>query len=89
MKVKFSRSFSKQYNKAPSKIKSSFEKKLRLFLNNPLHPQLNNHPLTGKLAGYRSINITGDWRAIYSQINERGNPVVIFEALGTHSQLYK
>lgn len=89
MEVRFSRSFSKQYEKGPSKIKSSFEKRLKLFLNNPLHPQLNNHLLTGQLAGCRSINITGDWRAIYSQINERGNPVVIFEVLGTHNQLYK
>jgi mRNA-degrading endonuclease YafQ of YafQ-DinJ toxin-antitoxin module len=33
-----------------------------------------------------SINITGDWRAIYMPIN---NNEVLFIAFGTHSQLYK
>lgn len=33
-----------------------------------------------------SINITGDWRAIYMPININE---VLFIAFGTHSQLYK
>ncbi|OGE71342.1 hypothetical protein A2617_00135 [Candidatus Daviesbacteria bacterium RIFOXYD1_FULL_41_10] len=62
-----------------------FRKRFELFLSNPFHPQLNNHLLTGNYKGYRSINITGDWRALYSE-NENS---IIFELLGTHSQLYK
>lgn len=46
--------------------------------------------LTGKLAPYRSINITGDWRALYSEdVDDEGNKTFIFEALGAHSQLYR
>lgn len=90
MRVRFSRKFAKQHEKAEKKIKTAFNERLELFLKNPFHPRLNNHQLTGKLKSCRSINITGDWRAIYSEIkNSSGDAVVIFKMLGTHSQLYK
>lgn len=89
-RIDYSKRFDKQLKKTPLEIKISFRKKFALFLEDPFHPQLNNHLLTGKLKGYRSINVTGDWRALYSedQISE-SNSVVIFEMLGTHSQLYR
>jgi len=90
IRVNYSRQFDKQLRKAPLKIKIAFRDRLKLFFKNPFHPQLNNHLLTGKLANYHSINITGDWRAIYSQKEENnGNLTITFEVLGTHSQLYK
>lgn len=89
MKVRFSRTFVKQYHKAGVKIQSAFEKRLRLFMKNPNHPQLRNHSLKNILKGLRSINITGDWRALYSEYKQNGELIVIFELLGTHSQLYK
>jgi mRNA-degrading endonuclease YafQ of YafQ-DinJ toxin-antitoxin module len=62
----------------------------KIFLDNPFNPQLNNHHLSGQLNKYRSINITGDWRALYLEgLNANGGEVIIFEILGTHSQLYK
>ncbi len=89
-KVNFSKTFDKQLRRSPLKIKIAFRKRLELFLKNSYHPLLNNHPLSGKLTGYRSINITGDWRAIYSIVNNtKGDVVIIFEMIGTHSQLYK
>ena len=90
MHVRFSKKFAKQHEKAEKKIKTAFDEKLELFLKNPYHPRLNNHQLTGRLKGSRSINITGDWRAIYSEYrNSNGDNTVVFELLGTHSQLYK
>jgi len=90
MRIRFSRHFSKQYNKAILNIKSAFDKRLKLFLQNPYARQLNNHPLKGKYAGYHCINITGDWRALYSEyFDKQSNKIIIFEVLGTHSQLYK
>ncbi len=89
MQVRFSRHFSKHYDKVAFNIKSAFDKRLKLFLKNPYYPQLNNHSLKGKYSGYRSINITGDWRALYSEHFQQDNKIVIFEILGTHSQLYK
>ena len=51
---------------------------------------LNNHALTGKFQGRRSINITGDWRAIFSiRVNFESESEYYFELVGTHSQLYR
>lgn len=88
-KTNFSRQFRKKYQKIDNKIKSAFEKKLLLFQQDHFHPQLNNHKLTGKYLGFRSINITGDWRAVYEEIHEHGNISSYFIDIGTHSQLYK
>ncbi len=85
MKVAFSKTFVKRFKKAPKKVQRAFRKRLELFLDNPYHPILNNHPLVGELKGYRSINVTGDWRAIFRVLDDG---VVYFDTLGTHSQLY-
>lgn len=85
MEIKFNASFRKQYNKVDSKIKKAFSKRLELFQQNPHHPLLRNHLLTGNYKNYRSINITGDWRAIY--IEQKSS--FEFVSIGTHSQLYK
>ena len=87
MQIRFNRQFSKQYNKSPSKIKQAFKKRLKLFLKDPFTNILNNHPLKGKFKGVRSINITGNWRAIYREYQSKD--LVIFVSLGTHSQLYR
>ena len=57
-----------------------------MFVQNPFSPSLHHHPLSGEFSNYRSINITGDYRALYKQIDKNH---VIFVKLGTHSQLYK
>ena len=89
MKVRFSNSFRKQYNRSPNKIQKAFDDRLKLFLQDSFNPKLRNHQLTGKFRNCRSINITGDWRTLYSTNKINKENVVIFEALGTHSQLYK
>lgn len=89
MKLKFSRKFSKQYNKAGIRIQAQVDHKLKLFSQDPYNPILNNHSLTGNYSGFRSINVNGDWRAIYSEYtNKEDIQVIVFELLGTHSQLY-
>ncbi len=85
MEIKFSANFSKQYRKANKKIRKAFYQRLQLFKQDSHHPLLRNHSLVGGYRRYRSINITGDWRAIYL---EEGK-LVIFEMLGKHSQLYR
>ncbi len=88
-RIDYSNKFNKQLKKAPSVILIAFRNRLAIFINNPQHPLLNNHALSGKLKGYRSINISGDWRAIYSEYIIDKEKVIIFGMLGTHSQLYK
>lgn len=54
------------------------------------HPILRNHPLRGNYRGYNSINITGDWRALFSIDCDYANNIrIIFKLIGTHSQLYE
>jgi len=86
MIIKFNKKFVKMYDKAPAKVHQSFDQRLKLFTKDRYHPFLNNHQLTGKYLGYQSINVTGNWRAIFKQDIEKD--AVTFYLLGTHPQLY-
>jgi len=89
IRVDYAKVFIKQLEKAPHAIKVAFRERRVLFFTNPLHPQLRNHALKGKYTGLRSINITGDWRALYREEKVSRDYVIVFMLLGTHSQLYK
>ena len=84
MRVEYSRHFVKTFKKCSKKIQLAFRAKLVIFLSDQFTAKLNNHALTDKYFGYRSINISGDWRAVFEQNNDE----VYFVTLGTHSQLY-
>lgn len=86
MQVRLHKSFNKQYTNLKPTQQKRLKQAFRLFMVNPLHPDLYNHALTGEWVGYRSIAFGGDWRAHYKQIEEN---VAVFVAVGTHSQLYK
>ncbi len=89
MKIRYTRRFVKQYEKIDTKIRKAFANRLKLFIENPQTPILRNHFLKGSLNHYKSINITGDWRALYSQSQEEKQIITTFEMIGTHNQLYK
>ncbi|MCU0680166.1 MAG: type II toxin-antitoxin system mRNA interferase toxin, RelE/StbE family [Planctomycetes bacterium] len=86
MQIEYSKKFIKEFKKCPFNIKTSFKKRLEVFINDQCSPILNNHPLIGELKNCRSINITGDWRAVFEEIND--GQIIYFIAIGTHSQLY-
>jgi addiction module RelE/StbE family toxin len=85
MNVKTTRGFDKQYVKLNPKIKSQFKTRLDLFVTDPFDAQLRNHSLKGKYLGYRSIDVSGDVRALYTV---KGDTIFIVGFIGTHSQLY-
>jgi addiction module RelE/StbE family toxin len=85
MRVNYQKSFLKALDKLPTAIEEKFYIRLELFLENASHPLLNNHSVDAAYPGCRSINVTGDYRAIF---RVEGN-LVIFLHIGTHSQLYK
>lgn len=90
MNIKYSTTFQKQYKKAPISIQKKIKERLELLLRKPTSPVLRNHALTGQLQGRRSINITGDWRVVYSiRITHESKKEYYIELVGTHSQLYK
>jgi addiction module RelE/StbE family toxin len=82
------REFIQQYKRVNVRIKKFVDRKLQIFRKNPLERGLNNHPLRDKWAGYRSIDITADYRAIYREVRERKELNAYFIALGTHQELY-
>ena len=87
MKVFFHKYFQKRYSKSSSKIKGKFDIQLELFYNDTHDERLNNHKLHGKYAYHRSINVTGDIRAVYRKIDTTTDDV-IFVDIGTHGELY-
>lgn len=89
MRVKYSPSFLAKVKKADVRIYKSLRKNLAIFVKDPNDPQLDNHQLHEEWEGFRSINITADWRAIFEEIDEREEVVAYFETLGTHDELYE
>ncbi len=86
MVIEYSKRFIKDLKNSSQIIKNNFKERLKIFIVNKYHPLLNNHSLSGKLKHYRSINISGDWRAIFKEI--QGENVCYFIAIGSHSKLY-
>lgn len=85
MIVEFHKDFKKELNKLSRKYQEQFLNKFELFNDNPFHPLLNNHQLHGTLKNRRSINITGDIRAVYEQVSK---DKFIFLTIGNHNNLY-
>lgn len=86
MNIRFHKRFQKTLTKLPVKIQERFSDRLRLFSQDPFHPLLNNHAVDAAYPGWRSINITGDYRALY---DSQDDAVAMFMKIGTHAELYK
>lgn len=84
MIASYSRLFIKQAKKLNPEARKKLQERIAMFCENPLSPLLRNHPLKGKYKEYRSIDVTGDIRALYLQKDNEA----IFDTVGTHSQLY-
>ncbi len=84
MNISYSKVFIKRAKKLSPELRQKLLERVQMFSNNPLHPTLRNHQLKGKYKEYRSIDITGDIRALYLQKENEA----IFDAVGRHSQLY-
>ena len=86
MNLDFERHFKKQYKKLPEKIQNHFDERLVLFLGHPNHPLLRIHELKGDMSPLQSMNITGDYRALFT-IDAKTKQIVFYK-IGTHSELY-
>ncbi len=85
MTIQYMPKFKKQYQKLPKKFQEQFDERVELFTIDPTNPRLRVHPLQGGFAGYWSMNVNGDLRALYTM---RGEDVIIFALIGSHSELY-
>lgn len=86
MNFVFHKTFKKKLGKRSSKEKEHLKSRLKLFLKDHYNPILNNHALNGKYDGCRSINVTGDLRAVYV-LQEDG--IALFVDIDNHPNLYK
>lgn len=85
MKIVYEKQFIKAFKKLLPKTKERFYERLDVFTANKYDPILGNHSIDKAYPDCRSIDITGDYRAIFFEEGE----VVMFVAIGTHAQLYK
>jgi len=85
MRIDFHGNFDKRLSKLSRQQKEQFRLRLVEFVEDQYRPTLNNHALKGKFQGYRSINVTGDIRAVFLPHNENHAE---FVDIGSHSQLY-
>lgn len=92
MIVKYSPAFFDKLKKVDVRIRKSIKERILIFSKDPNYPQLNNHSLKHSLKrehqGYRSIDITADYRALYQEKQEGEEVIAYFVALGTHEELY-
>lgn len=88
MKIRYAPDFLQKLKKLNVRIRRNAELQLTIFLTNPYATKLNNHKLRRSREGFRSINITNDYRALYSEKKEGDETVAYFEEIGTHKELY-
>lgn len=84
MKLSYSKNFIKQSKKLEPALRVQLVRRILWFQANPLDPRLRNHRLPGPYKAYRSIDVSGDYRALYLCRDDEA----IFDIVGSHSQLY-
>jgi mRNA-degrading endonuclease YafQ of YafQ-DinJ toxin-antitoxin module len=84
VRVRFHKDFTKGFARLPKNIQQRFHERLELFLVDVSHPLLNVHHLRGEEWPLMSMNVTGDYRALFLKQSKD----IVFLRIGTHSQLY-
>ena len=84
MEVQLHKQFVKQFKKLPVKVQDKFYQRLSLYLEDASSPILNTHKLRGDGEPLISINVTGDYRALFTL----EGTLIVFHRIGTHSKLY-
>jgi addiction module RelE/StbE family toxin len=88
IKLTFSSSFKRAYKK---RLRNDAEKQLKFiecllfFINDPYHPRLRTHKLTGQLQELWSFSIEYDLRVVFYFVTEKE---IMLEDIGTHDEVY-
>lgn len=88
MKIVFDPAFLSKLKKLNVRIRKNVKERIIIFFKNPNDLQLDNHALRDEHNGYKSIDITSDYRAIYKETQIEDEIVAYFITLGTHDELY-
>lgn len=68
------------------KLANRIEKQIVLFEENPKHPSLRIHKLSGSMNNAWSISVTMSIRMVYLLIDK---DTALFIKIGTHDEVYK
>ena len=78
--------FDKAFARLAVRDQRRVEAALTLFMDQPFHPALRNHALSGKLRGLRAISAGYDLRIVFEE--EGGHARVLLLNTGTHDEVY-
>jgi addiction module RelE/StbE family toxin len=87
MKIAYSTLFLKKFKKIiknDRKLSDEIKKTVVQFQNNPRHPSLRLHKLSGDKKEYWSISVNKSIRIVFSNLEE----VILFHNVGTHDEVY-
>jgi addiction module RelE/StbE family toxin len=74
----------KKWLKKHPELKIRFEDRIRLFVQEPFHPSLKTHNLSGKLNNCWAFSITHDYR-LFKFISSKK---VLLVDIGSHKEVY-
>ncbi len=86
MTLHTTRRFDKAFARLADRDQRRVESALKQFMDQPFHPELRNHALTGNLRGLRAISAGYDLRIVYEE--EGGHVRVLLLNVGTHDEVY-
>ncbi len=82
MTLVYSERFKKQHKNIAYDMKKKAARSIELFLQNPLHPSLRLHKLSGELSGYWSISLDRKNRIILQPLEDN---TYLLISIGTHA----
>lgn len=80
----FLRAFKKIIKKNPE-LRDKLREALELFVNNPYHPILGTHKLSGKLKGHHAFGLGYDCRVVVKFIDQEEVALI---SIGKHEEVY-
>ncbi len=87
--VVWGKGFTKSYReciRSSGTLKVSFWETISLFGENPFHPVLRTHRLTGRLAGLWAFSVDEDCRVVFS-FKDNGKAALLVD-IGSHEEVY-
>ena len=74
----------KQFKKNPE-LQEKLEEALKLFVNDPFHPVLGTHKLSGKLKGHHAFSLGYDFRVVIKFVDREEVALI---SIGRHEEVY-
>jgi addiction module RelE/StbE family toxin len=75
----------KKWRKKHPDLQERFQQKITLFVEEPFHPSLRTHRLSGNLDGCWSLSITHEYRLVFKFVLD--DKVLLID-IGSHDEVY-